>query len=222
MDTKTGSYFTPGYITEYICREAIEPAVIEKFNEVKKWKCKSLEDIENKIDDIKEANEIINSIKICDPAVGSGHFLVSALNEIIRIKSYLGILHYFDGRRIKDWEINVKDDELIIINDEGDIFEYQPKSKEASRLQQALFHEKEAIIENCLFGIDINPKSVDICRLRLWIELLKNTYYKNYDPTADYNDLETLPNIDINIKCGNSLVHKIAIDKTKNTISKAI
>ncbi|MFN3315949.1 MAG: Eco57I restriction-modification methylase domain-containing protein, partial [Raineya sp.] len=40
-----------------------------------------------------------------------------------------------------------------------------------------LFHEKQTLIENCLFGVDINPNSVKICRLRLWIELLKNAYY---------------------------------------------
>ena len=54
--------------------------------------------------------------------------------------------------------------------------------------------------------MDINPNSVKICRLRLWIELLKNAYYKNG------TELETLPNIDINIKCGNSLVSRFSID----------
>jgi hypothetical protein len=54
--------------------------------------------------------------------------------------------------------------------------------------------------------VDINPNSVKICRLRLWIELLKNTYYKNS------TELETLPNIDINIKCGNSLISRYALD----------
>lgn len=57
-----------------------------------------------------------------------------------------------------------------------------------------------------MFGVDINPNSVKICRLRLWIELLKNAYYKNT------TELETLPNIDINIKCGNSLINRFALD----------
>ena len=71
-----------------------------------------------------------------------------------------------------------------------------------------LFHEKETIIENCLFGVDINPNSVKICRLRLWIELLKNAYYK----APDFTELETLPNIDINIKSGNSLISRFPLD----------
>ncbi|NLF41785.1 MAG: N-6 DNA methylase, partial [Bacteroidales bacterium] len=56
---------------------------------------------------------------------------------------------------------------------------------------------------------DINPNSVKICRLRLWIELLKNTYYT---PESNYTELETLPNIDINIKCGNSLISRYPLD----------
>ncbi|MBK9334825.1 MAG: hypothetical protein IPM96_21105 [Ignavibacteria bacterium] len=78
------------------------------------------------------------------------------------------------------------------------------EERETQRLQRTLFHEKQKIIENCLFGVDINPNSVKICRLRLWIELLKNAYYK--PPAGAHHsreggisgDLETLPNIDIN------------------------
>ncbi|MBK6624958.1 MAG: hypothetical protein IPG30_08420 [Chitinophagaceae bacterium] len=81
-------------------------------------------------------------------------------------------------------------------------------SKEVQRLQRTLFLQKQTIIENCLFGVDINPKSVLICRLRLWIELLKNAYYKE----TEYTELETLPNIDINIKCGNSLLSRFELN----------
>ncbi|MFM7370862.1 MAG: Eco57I restriction-modification methylase domain-containing protein, partial [Sphaerospermopsis kisseleviana] len=83
------------------------------------------------------------------------------------------------------------------------------KNKESQRVQETLFHEKQIIIETCLFGVDINPNSVKICRLRLWIELLKNAYYKT---ASNYSELETLPNIDINIKCGNSLISRFALD----------
>jgi len=203
---KDGSFFTPGFITMYMCRETIRKAVVQKFNETKKWKCKNLEDLYDKIEDRKEANEIVNSLKICDPAVGSGHFLVSALNEMIAIKNDLKILQDRDGKRLKEYQLEVVNDELIVTDEEGELFDYNPNSKESQRIQETLFHEKQTIIENCLFGVDINPNSVKICRLRLWIELLKNAYYKNA------TELETLPNIDINIKCGNSLVSRFAID----------
>tara|TARA_Y100000589_G_scaffold321098_1_gene351866 strand:+ start:69486 stop:73088 length:3603 start_codon:yes stop_codon:yes gene_type:complete len=203
---KDGSFFTPGFITMYMCRETIRKAVVQKFNETKGWNCKNLEELYDKIEDRQEANNIVNSIKICDPAVGSGHFLVSALNEMIALKNDLKILQDRNGKRLKEYQVEVVNDELIVTDEEGELFEYNPNSKESQRVQETLFHEKQTIIENCLFGVDINPNSVKICRLRLWIELLKNAYYKNA------TELETLPNIDINIKCGNSLVSRFAID----------
>ena len=199
---KDGSFFTPGFITMYMCRETIRRAVVQKFNDLKGWNCEDLKGLYDKIGNIREANEIINQLKICDPAVGSGHFLVSALNEIIAIKSELKILSDREGKRLKEYHVEVVNDELIITDEDGDLFEYNPTSSESQRVQETIFHEKQTIIENCLFGVDINPKSVQICRLRLWIELLKNAYYKE---ESNYTELETLPNIDINIKCGNSL-----------------
>ncbi len=207
---KDGSFFTPGFITMYMCRETIRKAVVQKFNEKKSWNCTDLNSVYNKIEDRNEANDIINDLKICDPAVGSGHFLVSALNEIIAIKSDLKILQDREGKRLKEYQFEVVNDELITTDEDGDFFEYNPTNKESQRIQETLFHEKQTIIENCLFGVDINPNSVKICRLRLWIELLKNAYY--YVETGHAPSLQTLPNIDINIKCGNSLISRYAQD----------
>ena len=209
---KDGSFFTPGFITMYICRETIRRAVVAKFNEAYGWKCKDFTDLYNSLDKItiKEANDTINSLRICDPAVGSGHFLVSALNEIIAVKSDLGILADKENKRLRGYGVTIDNDELIVTVDDQ-IFEYNYRDAESQRVQETLFHEKETIIENCLFGVDINPKSVMICRLRLWIELLKNAYYRRGS-----NQLETLPNIDINIKCGNSLVSRFAISGNPN------
>jgi len=206
---KDGSFFTPGFITMYMCRETILRAVVQKFNDLKGWNCQNLEGLYDKIEDKKEANQIINQLKICDPAVGSGHFLVSALNEIIAIKSELKILSDKEDKRLKEYHVEVANDELIVTDEDGELFEYNPRSPESQRVQEALFREKQTIIENCLFGVDINPNSVKICRLRLWIELLKNSYYKS---ESNYTELETLPNIDINIKCGNSLISRYALD----------
>ncbi|MFY9259066.1 MAG: TaqI-like C-terminal specificity domain-containing protein [Gallionella sp.] len=202
---KDGSFYTPSFITMYMARETITKAVIDKFNQAHGWQCNTLTDLHNKIDDIPAANALINRIKICDPAVGSGHFLVSALNEMLCIKSELGVLVDEHGKRIKAYRLSIENDELIIKSDDGELFEYKKASVEKTRIQKTLFNEKQIIIENCLFGVDINPNSVNICRLRLWVELLKNAYYK-----AD-GQLDTLPNIDINIKCGNSLISRFAL-----------
>ena len=214
---KDGSFFTPGFITMYMCRETIRRAVVQKFNYLQGWNCENIDDLYDKIEDKKAANDIINSLKICDPAVGSGHFLVSALNEIIAIKSELKILLDRQGKRLKEYQIEVVNDELVITDEDGLLFEYNPKNKESQRVQETLFHEKQTIIENCLFGVDINPNSVKICRLRLWIELLKNAYYTSpltpiLGGEGNVGELETLPNIDINIKEGNSLISRFALD----------
>ncbi len=215
---KDGSFFTPGFITMYMCRESIRRAVTQKFREQASDKIDSFEDVKAYCtSDFKAAhklqcNAVIDDLKICDPAVGSGHFLVSALNEIIAIKSELGILIDDTGNRLP-LEATVENDELILADPQGQIYSYLPTDSTSQRIQQSLFKEKQKIIEGCLFGVDINPNSVKICRLRLWIELLKNAYYKQD------GQLETLPNIDINIKCGNSLVSRFALDAD---ISKAL
>ncbi len=203
---KDGSFFTPGIVTMHMCRDVVRRAVLQKFNDVKGWSCQSFDELYDRLEDRVEANAIVNSVTICDPAVGSGHFLVSALNELIAIKSDLRILQDRAGRRLKEYRINVVADELSITDDDGDFFRYQRTSPESQRVQEALFHEKQTLIEGCLFGVDINFNSVNICRLRLWIELLKNAYYR-----PDGN-LETLPNIDINIRCGNSLLSRFEIN----------
>lgn len=207
---KDGSFFTPGFITDYMARDVLERTVVQKFNEKKSWKCENLEDVSDKIEDISEANQIVNDIRVADVAVGSGHFLVSALNRLLAIKSELNILCDADGKRIKrrDLILKVDNDELSVVDDEGEPFEYKPGNEESQRYQEALFKEKRRIIENCLFGVDLNPNSVNICRLRLWIELLKNAYYTK---ESGYKQLQTLPNIDINIKVGDSLLSKYPV-----------
>ena len=216
---KDGSFFTPGYITMYMCHETIRRAVVQKFNDsIDNVTFDSFDELTAytrryfKSNDITRFNKIVNSIRICDPAVGSGHFLVSALNELIAIKHELGILADKEFKPLPI-DLEIENDELMITDRFDELFSYNPNSKDSQNIQETLFHEKQTLIENCLFGVDINPNSVKICRLRLWIELLKNTYYK------ENGELEVLPNIDINIKCGNSLIARFDID---TPISKAL
>ncbi|MBK9336933.1 MAG: hypothetical protein IPM98_10230 [Lewinellaceae bacterium] len=213
---RDGSFFTPGFVTMYMCRETLRRAVLQKFNERYGWDCANVETelhnelLRHKIP-LSAAHELINSLRICDPAVGSGHFLVSALNELLAIKSDLGILTDRQGR-ILPLRAVVGNDELILTEPDTDQpIEYRPGNTASQRIQETLFHEKQTLIENCLFGVDINPKSVMICRLRLWIELLKHAYFTRRQRIRQR--LETLPNIDINIKAGNSLISRFALDE---------
>jgi hypothetical protein len=206
---KDGSYFTPGAVTMRMCRNNVRRMVVDRFNSVYGWGCGDVNAVYDKIVDKRAANDVINSITICDPAVGSGHFLVAALNEIIALKSELKILLDRTGRTLRDFEVAVVNDELVVTDEAGELFSYEPGRSSSQSVQEAVFHEKQAIIENCLFGVDINPNSVKICRLRLWIELLKSAYYTD---VAGTRSLETLPNIDINIKVGDSLVARFPLE----------
>lgn len=219
---KDGAFFTPGYITEYMCREEFRHTFVQRYNEVKGTAYESFDELRYHIDrfnlqSILEINTIIDDIKIVDPAVGSGHFLVSMLNEIILTKAELRVLMLNDKERLTDYyAVDVVNDEILLIDGFNKKFHYSPDNMFTQQVQKALFEEKKKIIENCLFGADVNAKSVDICRLRLWIELLKNSYF--YLDSDGISRLQTLPNIDINIKCGDSLLSKEPITEGK-TIS---
>ncbi|HEG6159431.1 TPA: Eco57I restriction-modification methylase domain-containing protein [Campylobacter jejuni] len=210
---KEGSFYTPSFITSYMCKESITKVVLDKFNAQFDLDAKDISELRRSLrkEDKKAQKELLNSIKICDPAVGSGHFLVSALNCLLSIYDELNL---FD----EEFYLEVQNDEILITGRKGEFIEYKrpstPKDK-AHLIQQELFHTKKDIIENNLFGVDINPNSCEITKLRLWIELLKHSFYQSFDD-ENYHDLKTLPNIDINIKCGNSLVSYFETGKSLN------
>lgn len=210
---KEGSFYTPSFITSYMCKESITKVVLDKFNTQFDLDAKDISELRKSLrkEDKKAQKELLNSIKICDPAVGSGHFLVSALNVMLSIYDELNL---FD----EEFYLEVQNDEILITGRKGEFIEYKrpstPKDK-AHLIQQELFHTKKDIIENNLFGVDINPNSCEITKLRLWIELLKHSFYQSFDD-ENYHDLKTLPNIDINIKCGNSLVSYFETGKSLN------
>ncbi|GHS61113.1 type II restriction endonuclease Eco57I subunit R [Helicobacter pylori] len=222
---KEGSFYTPSFITSYMCKESITPIVLDKFNAIYEWDCKDLEALRGKIDrnfsdqKTKEYLQVLLALRICDPAVGSGHFLVSALNEMVRIAYELGLI-----TSLYRHSLRLENDEIIIQHTQtGEIFNYTKAHSENDphhHIQKELFELKKSIIENCLFGVDINPNSCEITKLRLWIELLKYSYYI-FEEGKNTNALETLPNIDINIKCGNSLIFNFPLN-SKLTIGQTL
>ncbi|WRA21749.1 class I SAM-dependent DNA methyltransferase [Helicobacter pylori] len=213
---KEGSFYTPSFITSYMCKESITPIVLDKFNAIYQWDCENLEALREKIDrnfsneKAKEYLQLLLTLRVCDPAVGSGHFLVSALNEMVWIAYELGLI-----ASLYRHSLTLENDEIIIhYKLTGEIFNYKKPHSENDphhQIQKELFELKKDIIENCLFGVDINPNSCEITKLRLWIELLKYSYYI-FEEGKNTNNLETLPNIDINIKCANSLISRFNLN----------
>ena len=259
---KEGSFYTPSFITSYMCRVSLEKVVCAKFNETNpQWNARTLADIEQEIqreirqarntpslrksetdetihkensqnglprvannarnDIIKKHIKTLQSIRLCDPAVGSGHFLVSALNEMIRIYHALGL-----AGRINACDLRLHNDEIYLTKANGELYAYTKPAlanDENHAIQKALFALKKQIIENNLFGVDINENSCEITKLRLWIELLKNSFYlmsgdEGFEEnlSAEIHQMQTLPNIDINIKCGNSLVSYFDLKQSLN------
>ncbi|GAA9702463.1 class I SAM-dependent DNA methyltransferase [Helicobacter pylori] len=213
---KEGSFYTPSFITSYMCSESISQIVLDKFNQKYNIECEKLDELKNylknesyKEDKRKEYLQFLLTLRICDPAVGSGHFLVSALNEMVWIAYKLGLI-----ASLHRYDLKLENDEIIIHHaPTGEIFNYKKPHSENDphhQIQKELFELKKSIIENCLFGVDINPNSCEITKLRLWIELLKYSYYI-FEESKNTNALETLPNIDINIKCANSLISRFSL-----------
>ncbi|MFB1280444.1 Eco57I restriction-modification methylase domain-containing protein [Helicobacter pylori] len=221
---KEGSFYTPSFITSYMCKESITPIVLDKFNAIYQWNCENLKALRGKIDrnfsneKAKEYLQLLLTLRVCDPAVGSGHFLVSALNEMVLIAYELGLITSLFGCNLM-----LENDEIIIRTPpKGEVFNYTMTEIENDphHIQKELFNLKKSIIENCLFGVDINPNSCEITKLRLWIELLKYSYYI-FEEGKNTHDLETLPNIDINIKCANSLIFNFPLN-SKLTIGQTL
>ncbi|WQW55138.1 class I SAM-dependent DNA methyltransferase [Helicobacter pylori] len=212
---KEGSFYTPSFITSYMCKESITPIVLDKFNQTYKIECEKLTELKNYLKNSykegkrKEYLNTLLTLRICDPAVGSGHFLVSALNEMVLIAYELGLI-----ASLYRHDLKLENDEIIIHTPKNEVFKYTIPHSENDphhQIQKELFELKKDIIENCLFGVDINPNSCEITKLRLWIELLKYSYYI-FEKGKNTNALETLPNIDINIKCANSLISRFNLN----------
>ena len=218
---KDGSYYTPTTITDYMAKTAIEKAILNRVKNELELQYDNFIEFKNAFVHLKEEERniikgITKSITVCDPAVGSGHFLVSALNTLISVWWDFGMFKSsaskfdiaFENGDTRFYRIAGRKKILFVYTKDSD--------KEYRDFQKEIFQIKKEIIENNLFGVDINPKAVEIARLRLWIELLKNAYYINDE------EMETLPNIDINIKEGDSILAPINIEmkgKKGTTIS---
>jgi len=170
-----GAYYTPREIVHYMCQESLanhlstETGIaIEKLRKLISFKDAGGNiqvDISISKNEAIRIEHALNEMKVCDPACGSGAFLVGMLNEIVGV-----------GRSISD-----------VLGVEEERSEYRLK--------------KQAI-QNCIYGVDIDPGAVDIAKLRLWLTLVVDYELK---------DIEPLPNLDYKIMCGNSLLEDLFV-----------
>lgn len=198
-----GSYYTPREIVHYMCQESLinylitelSPSVIAKNETTKQTQLPTKEDLETLInfgdfaiehdiakeegtktykhklpESIRQNAKLIDekseTIRICDPACGSGAFLVGMMTEIVRVRNVLT---------------------TYLTDKKG----------------RTIYNFKRHVIQNCLYGVDIDSSAVDIAKLRLWLSLVVDE--------EDINQIRPLPNLDYKIVCGNSL---LGVEKT--------
>lgn len=139
----SGTHYTPKPLTEMIVKEALEPVVYDgpaKGTPRAEWKLKS-------------PDELL-SLKICDPAMGSGAFLVQACR-------YLG------DRVVESWAAAEKDGKAIASN--GTVTDFPPNDPMSEVLEDRLCEARRLVAERCLYGVDINPLAVELAKLSLWL-----------------------------------------------------
>ncbi len=153
---KDGIFYTPAYITEYICKNTIIPYLS------KSGKPTEVKDLIGEYwgSDIHELDEKVRKIKIVDPACGSGAFLNKAADILVEIHEEIHKTLYKDDKTLAKFFDNVG--------------------------------ERRKILKNNIYGVDLNEESVEITKLALFLKVAQKD--------------STLPDIDENIKCGNSLI----------------
>lgn len=159
-----GVYYTPQYIVEYI----VENTVGEKLKE-----CKTLEDV--------------FALKICDPACGSGSFLLGAYDRLLR-----WCVEYFSKTIKSEAAISKKNAEHVYRDEDGQL-----------RLTSKLCRD---LLRNCIFGVDIDSQAVEVAITSLSLKALEGTRHDELYAEVNLFHETVLPKLEDNIKCGNSLI----------------
>ena len=160
---KDGVFYTPKYITDYICRNTIIPYLSISGNS------KSVPELISEYESeglLEELDNNLRNIKIIDPACGSGSMLNKSVEILFEIHEAL-----HDSKYANDPSLDPYFDSL---------------------------ESRKQIIRNNIYGVDLNEESVEITKLSLFLELATS---------VDVKQGFKLPNLDKNIKCGNSLIN---------------
>ncbi|MFH2102161.1 MAG: Eco57I restriction-modification methylase domain-containing protein [Chloroflexota bacterium] len=157
---ESGSYYTPKPVVAFMCREALK-GYLKTLLPAEKEEALALFVDKNDPADLRNPEltlEVLKAVKVCDPACGSGAYLLGMMHELLEQRECLFAAHVADATKIYD--------------------------------------RKLEIIQNNLYGVDLDPFAVSIARLRLWLSLIVD--FEGDDPPP-------LPNLDFKIEAGDSL-----------------
>lgn len=188
-----GAYYTRPEITGYLAERSIHQLILERVYEPARPKQKlpevkfeSVADLLAHMDArvaLKLVNEVLPSITVLDPAVGSGAFLVAALKALINVYyAIVGRAELGASADLQGWLKRIQHDHPSV----G-------------------YYIKRRIITDNLYGVDVMEEACEIAKLRLFLAMVSSV--------RNVQDLEPLPNIDFNILPGNSLVGLMRIDE---------
>ena len=176
----SGSFFTPDFAVEHLLDKSLEPALQSHFNKL------------DSLDDVNASEELFN-FRVADIAMGSGHFLVAAIDRIeIRITEYL------DKRPLALVKSELNTLKISALNQ---LKEFSEQNIEDIQLLKRL------IARRCIYGVDLNPLSVQLARLSIWI----HTFVPGLP----------LSLLDHSIRQGNSLIGVGSVDEIKTKIDEA-
>ncbi|MEN6547562.1 MAG: N-6 DNA methylase, partial [Armatimonadia bacterium] len=150
-----GTYYTPKWITSFICERTLEPLVYEGEGEGRRLK----------------APEEILALKVCDPAMGSGAFLVQACR-------------YLADRLVDAWDrLAVEKPEQILTMPYGNVLNGGPREMALPESHdEAVMWARRFVAEHCLYGVDLNPLAVELAKMSLWlITLSKDKPFEFFD-----------------------------------------
>jgi hypothetical protein len=164
---ETGSYYTPHYIVEYIVEETLGPVVDERVGRFEEA-MEELQGLEGsnghgeRAEELREeAFEALFGLKACDPAMGSGHFLVQATDYLAdRFSDAIG--RYPDNPVVGRLE-EIRNEILEELGDQGVEVEDPGRSLSDTALLRRL------VMKRCIYGVDLNPMAVELAKLSLWL-----------------------------------------------------
>lgn len=197
-----GAYYTPREIVHYMCQESLAYYLTNEvgvpYEDIKEFILYGdlIKDTDSRklvkekkvgltikpiiYENIAKIDKALENVKVADPAVGSGAFPLGILSEIVRIRN--NITNYL-VKNIKEDGFRRKIREEII------------------RKKRTPFRLKWDTIKNSIFAVDIEPSAVDITKLRLWLSVVVDQ-----EITEETPEPQPLPNLDMNIMVGNSLI----------------
>ncbi len=205
----TGSYYTPREIVDYMVEESIYEYIKTLFNDIDEDKVRMLLSYSDEVPEFsdEEKKKIITAIdntRILDPACGSGAFLMGILYKLVHVlqrldpeNQYWYELQYQKALK-KSEEVFKRDNKIEREEMLRDINETFDES-----INYPDFARKLYLIENCIYGVDIQPIAIQIAKLRFFISLVLD---QKVDKTKENLGIKALPNLETKFVSANVLI----------------